>query len=596
MAGVTTSIDLSAGLVPIQQSQPPIDLSAGLVPLPSSNQTLRIASSQPLPSSTPSTSQTSVGPEDSSSILQKAAGVINEAAKLPTDPLGLAGDALGAVSGQGLTQSGRASHPVAAWLQDKAQGLQEFLFGGKAAGKPMGTSGGVADEASILAAVPAAEETTELAVGKAGEAIEGMRAARAAKQAEAAAKAARSVAEVNPEQFIYREPGPAPQHGTPVKVATPLDNATINKLPGGKDLSPEAVRTLKTHIGGEPGKEIEVGSTPKNTLLKAVEPLQKTIADTGAKMQMLVENAPRFKTAINEDNFNASGDWSKRSIEKSIDDLRQNLPGGDEERLSKAVDKELESAQGVLDSRDANEVLEYRRKLGSQIDWNNIAKNPETPGEVQNATKVRIYSALSNKLHDEIPGMAELDKTFQPNLELQSHLDAKLGTTVSRNPTEANAQQASELAKGKRQIQTEAHNEIVAKNRRLAGLPESDVQPSIGAAGQKTPIDVASDKAIAKFNVSPADQGAIRRLLQPNVKAGRMFGTNTDWFGALKSFDELTPEQRAARFADPSGVRKVLVQQRKMQLAKALVKWGSVAALAHELGIDKAALRGVLGE
>lgn len=392
--------------------------------------------------------------------------------------------------------------------------------------------------------------------------------------------------EVNPEQFIYREAGPAPQHGTPVKVASPLDNATINKLPGGKDLSPEAVETLKKHIGGTPGKEIEVGSTPKNTLLKSVHPVQETIANTGSKMNSLVENAPEFEKSIKQ----------SRKFGKTVSELRQQLPGGDEERLNKAIDKEVENAQEAINTTNPQTILSYRRKLGSQINWNDIPKNPETPGEVQNVAKARIYKVFTDKLH-EIPGMLELDKTFQPNLELQSHLDAKLGETVSRNPPEANAQRQSELAKGKNQLDTEKYNETVRKNRQLAGLPDSDIEPTVKpTGGTGTAVDQSLDKAVSKFNVAPTERVAIRKMLQPSVKAGKLFGTNTSWYDALQSFDKLTPEQRAARFADPASVRNVLRQEAKKQVLGAVVKYGTAAAVAHALGVDRAVLRTMLGD
>ena len=129
-------------------------------------------------------------------------------------------------------------------------------------------------------------------------------------------------------------------------------------------------------------------------------------------MNDLIQKAPEFKSSIKDD----------ATFDEIIDKVRDNLPGGDEEKLNAAIDKEIQSADGALDSRDPKEVLAYRRKLGSQIDWNDIPRNPETPAEVQNVTKVKLYRALGDKIHQEVAGSADLDKIFQPNLELQSHL------------------------------------------------------------------------------------------------------------------------------------------------------------------------------
>jgi hypothetical protein len=109
--------------------------------------------------------------------------------------------------------------------------------------------------------------------------------------------------------------------------------------------------------------------------------------------------------------------------------------------LNRVVDTQVEAAYPALESTDPSEVLAYRRKLGNQIDWNGITTSPETAGEARDLTQVKIYHALGNKLHAEIPEIAKLDKVFQPNLELQSRLDAKLGKGISRNPVEASQQQ-----------------------------------------------------------------------------------------------------------------------------------------------------------
>jgi hypothetical protein len=110
------------------------------------------------------------------------------------------------------------------------------------------------------------------------------------------------------------------------------------------------------------------------------------------------------------------------------------------------------------------EILEHRRQLGRQIDWDKIEKNPSTPQEVQNAARARVYRALGEKIHDEIPTTVNIDKGLQPNLELMSHMKSKLGERVVDDPHAATVEHQSELKKGKTSVENDAHNEVVAKN------------------------------------------------------------------------------------------------------------------------------------
>jgi len=510
-------------------------------------------------------------------------GLLDTAAQAVIDPIGSVSKALDHVTSsiENYTQQGRAEHPILSRIGDATREAKELLTGGQSAGKPLGTSSGVTNNPVTIAmsTAPGAAELGAEAEQRLTQGLEAIKSARVARTATAAQEAAAKVATVkpvDPAQFVYREPSPVPQHGAPVQVDSPLDNATINKLPGGKDLSANAIETLKQHVGGTPGAEIEAGSSPKNTLMKAVEPVQQTIKDTGIKMNDLIQNSPPFRSTVKDDG----------TLVDVMDELKNNIPASDRAKLSLDVDDELKNANDAMISFDPNEVLAYRRKLGSQIDWNDIPRNPQTPGEVQNVAKVKIYKALGDKIHTEVPGAAELDKVFQPNLELQSHLDAKLGRTVSRDPVEANAQQRSELLKGKAQLENKAHNDIVAKNRDLAGLSESDIKPTItGANVPKTPVDVAVDKALDQFNVPVTEKPALRDIL--DVKAGTYYGTNTDWVNARNTFDKLSPAERAARFSNPEEVRSVLQKQAKRQAVKAILKYGSIGAAAIGTGIDR---------
>jgi len=59
-----------------------------------------------------------------------------------------------------------------------------------------------------------------------------------------------------------------------------------------------------------------------------------------------------------------------------IEAVKKNLPPSVREALSPDVDAVMEDADKALNATDPSEVLEYRRKLGNQIDWD---KNREEP-------------------------------------------------------------------------------------------------------------------------------------------------------------------------------------------------------------------------
>ena len=299
-----------------------------------------------------------------------------------------------------------------------------------------------------LGAAALAEKAPEIARG-AGKAVES--------GSEAAGNLANKIntTELRPEILTKRPEAPAPQHGTPVKVESPLDGATVGSKLGGKDLSQEALDALQSHVTDK----IPIGGTAKGQLMKAVEPVAKTINETASKMNDVVQQAPKFTTSVMQDSVFGEG-----GLTNTIDALKKNLPPSVRESLGGDVDAVMEDADKALNSNDPAEVLEYRRQLGKKIDWDAIEKNPSTPAEAQNLARVKVYQAIGNKIHAEIPETVELDKTLQPNLELRSHMQRKLGERVVDDPHAATVEAQSELKKGKDALDVAAHNEAVAKN------------------------------------------------------------------------------------------------------------------------------------
>ncbi len=275
------------------------------------------------------------------------------------------------------------------------------------------------------------------------------RTAQAVKEAPGRAK------DIAVESLTKRPETPAAQHGTPVRVESPLDGPTVGRQIGGKDLSQEALDTLRGHVGDK----IPVGSTAKNMITKAVEPVSKTISETASKMNAVVQKAPSLTTSVMQDSVFGEG-----GLTAEIEGIKKNLPPSVKKNLSEDVDAIMEDADKALNSNNPTEVLEQRRLLGNQIDWDKIEKNPSTPAEVQNLARVKIYKALGNKIHAEIPETVELDKTLQPNIELRSHIISKTSERFRTDPHAATVEHQSEFNKGQTTVENAAHNEKVARN------------------------------------------------------------------------------------------------------------------------------------
>jgi hypothetical protein len=133
-------------------------------------------------------------------------------------------------------------------------------------------------------------------------------------------------------------------------------------------------------------------------------------------------------------------------------------------KLSQDADAVLADASEILKSTDPAKVVEYRRQLGNSIDWENISKNPETPKEVQNVTRAKVYRAITDKIQSEVPETVALDKIMQPNLELRSHLRNRLGDRAFEDVHAATAESQEQAKLGKQKIDNDLHNEQVAKN------------------------------------------------------------------------------------------------------------------------------------
>lgn len=285
--------------------------------------------------------------------------------------------------------------------------------------------------------------------------------------------------QVGPEHFIPIPDEEIPTlfpHGTPTKSEQDFTNAVIANMRQGKNLGTEEVNLLKQYVGDK----IQQGSTPMNTAIGAVKHVNDAINQAGTEMNRLISEAPAFTQSTIEGEL---GD----SLLDDVQTYREGLPLGPDNReivkgspvgpltgdpLNEVFTKRLAGANEALTTTDPAEILKARRALGSNIDWQDINKHPETTQQAKNLIDARIYGALTEKLKT-IPGIRELDEVFQPNLELRSWLDKVLPEGVAFDPIEAEAQRTTELAKGIKKNAIQAHNDIVQQNIDTAKRAES---------------------------------------------------------------------------------------------------------------------------
>jgi hypothetical protein len=462
-----TPIDLSAGLQP-KPTAPAIDLSAGLQP------------KQPAQSSAPAPA---LGVSDATHFYDPAtktiqpiatisatpkttvADVARNVAELPVNPLGVLHRALGSTADEieNYTEEGREEHPILSRVGDVLRNAQELLEGGQSVGKSQGTSSGLVNNpvTTAISLAPGAAEVGAAATDRLAQAVDAVKAARAAKAAQTATQAADEeglISRLTPDILKKRPPTPAPLHGIPVVAEnTPFDSATINKVAGGgKQLSREAVAELQSRQG----TAIPVGSTAQNRVIADIEPNDLAIRTQTAKLNQIVRDAKPAKTSVLD-----SGD-----LQNKIADLKSEVPQSLRKKAAADIDAEVKNASDALKSKDLQEILDYRRKLGGQIDWNNVGLSEYTPGEIVNSARATIYRALTDKIHTELPETVAVDGKLAPNLELRSFYN-KINPRGVEDPASATAEANTEFRKGKTQVENAAHNAAADKYRqRLAHI------------------------------------------------------------------------------------------------------------------------------
>jgi hypothetical protein len=283
-----------------------------------------------------------------------------------------------------------------------------------------------------------------------------------------------------PEEPKYVAEPPKPVT-SPVTVDTPLSDAVVRKSMGGKNLSEEARNTIREHAGDVVPK----GSSPELQLIKTIKPVNEAIVTQGTALNEVLEKAGQFSTS------------PASEIEAGISKLKENLPGGEEDRLGKAIDKEVNRAKDVMQSTSPLEINGYIRELDKRIDSYTAPEDSiESPAGAADAARVTLRRILRNKLNTEIPETQPINDVLSRNIELRSLLRKKFGDIAS-DPVAADAQFRSEFNNGRtgldvqeqNQALKEKHLQDTAQVQRNRALASKAIGATVGAvAGHLSPI------------------------------------------------------------------------------------------------------------
>lgn len=444
-----------------------------------------------------STAATSQAQQASSAAVQpinRTAGLLVSGPKTvpaDTDPTGTIAPSAGASSGMGIlgnltgpvrtqsTQQQQANAKNAA-MAAGATLVPELIpqIAGSGVGATLanvgirGVNAGILGAAGSVAGQTVAGEnplTAEAAKEDATNAAIGATIGAGSKVLEEIPGAAKGTVSAIKENFLEPEaPATLPETPSPVSsplsVDTPFSDATIRKSVGGKDLNPDARELLRNNAG----PTIQAGSSPELHLLKAVAPTNETISTQGAALDQILKTAPPLPEA------------PAAKVSTALDALKTELPGGSEEQLSKAIDKEAERYSSALDSTNPLEINSTIRELDKRISSYTAPEEPlEGPASAKDAALVTIRRTLRDSLNSAYPETQPINKQLGDAIEVRSVLRKRLGQ-VANDSDAANAQYQQQLQLGQAQLQRDSSMQLandayaeklktIRRNRAIAG-------------------------------------------------------------------------------------------------------------------------------
>jgi hypothetical protein len=162
------------------------------------------------------------------------------------------------------------------------------------------------------------------------------------------------------------------------------------------------------------------------------------ISTRSAALDQLLQKAP------------ALSESPKVAVTSALDTLKQELPGGSEEQLGKAVDKELTRYNDALSSTNPVEINSTIRELDKRI---NSYTSPEElldgPAIAKDAALVTVRRILRDTLNNAIPESKPINSELSNAIEVRSVLRTRLGQ-VANDPAAAQQQYQQQLQLGKK--------------------------------------------------------------------------------------------------------------------------------------------------
>lgn len=373
---------------------------------------------------------------------------------------------------ENYTPEGRAEHPVLSRVGDVTRGAKEFLFGGQAAGKPLGTSAGALDEAMAL--------STAVDAAKAGATVEELTEKYGPKIAEHVTELGKTFAKSAKEDLhAYRN------------ARAPAGSTQAGKIVISPGLDPEDIEAA----GGKTIKDPEPRSEDHPVVQASPESFLKKVSH---------ESSHVFPDVVNKYRASIRAGEPIEPLEIHHD-AAGNIIGANGRHRALAAVQEGVPQVPVRVINHAAEAPEERLELSGD------EPTPEKTAEV----KAPDYKGLGDKAGVEFRGVQKGMEGVHPGLAI--YQDPQSGTSI--------AVKLDQFSPEKLQEHVDLARERMAGTPKVS--PSGDIPKSRRVATSRTSVLPGSTKETLPSGVtiktgSPANTAAIREVEKKLVASGRL--------------------------------------------------------------------------
>lgn len=317
-------------------------------------------------------------------------------------------------------------HPALAAIGHKMDALQEFLFGGQSVGKPMGTSGGVADLAGDLAAATAAPDMAEMGVEgltQGGRALVDVFKG-APKTAEEASEAGNAVLKTRAADFKNQVvPGRAiVRESVDPETIQSANNARTAKDPVAERQHMEAIRD---HLD----QSIENLKQQQATLLQ--HPTGR-----GFDITPIIEES--YQRALTSARETGSPEIVK-AINKAHDEMLH-IPNDDGEMI---VNRYLNHEQEPT----AEESQKVKQTFQGRSNYRSQGVGVDTPQQEANKFWKDVSAKVRVKLEEQVPGLGEVNSRLRDANAASKIAGRRIDTLRGMQPLPSTMRRFIDIAK-----------------------------------------------------------------------------------------------------------------------------------------------------